>query len=308
VSRPGTTGSRRLLAATLALLLPVVGVLLAVMVRRSRGGLVPCDPDARERKARAPSAEDVLRLADLPSTLDRLMSPDSGERLAALVCLSGAANADAINVLRWTLEHGSSEAVLDAALTLEELDLRREKQLEMASRNFTARPTYASALELGDAAAAGLLNGLADPMTIPALAEQARSGYLAALDSDPRARRLLEERLAHLELAAGRPVEALEYLGRLVDGAELESALELELLRDAAAFAARRFDQMSLAPEDLGMLPTDGHPVFTRLDQALERAAETQRRSRPVLNEERAARAQRYAGGVSTGMFRLDPA
>jgi hypothetical protein len=317
-ARPGVTASRRFLAATLVVLLPVAGLVLAMMVRRSRGGFVVSEPDARARKSRSPSAEDVLRLAELPSTLDRLMSPDSGERLAALVCLSGSADANAVAVLRWTLEHGSPEAVLDAALTLEELDLRREAQLEAASRAYGARPSYETALDLGDAAAAGLKNGLADPMATPALAEQARSGYLAALEADPRARRTIEERLAQLELAAGRPSEALEYLGRLVDDAELESALELELLRDAAAFAARRFDQMSLAPEDLGFMPADEHQVFTKLDQALERAAESQRRLRvQPRSPERAAPTVRYAtravsvggtGAVSTGMFRLDPA
>lgn len=308
VIQPGVAPSRRILAATFVLLLPVAGVPLALRVRRARGGTLAGGPEARARQARTPSADDVRRLAELPSTLDRLTSPDAGERLAALVCLSGAADRDAVAALRWTLEHGAPEVVLDAALTLEDLDLRREARLEAASHAYRTQATCDAALAVGDAAAAGLLNGLADAVAQPVLAEQARTAYLAALAADPSRRRAIDERLARVEMAAGRPNEALELLSRLIDEAAPGEALDVELQRDAAAFAARRFDLMSLAPEDLGALATTEHPVFARLDQALERAADAERRSRPILADQIAREVAPRRSAGATGVFRLDPA
>jgi hypothetical protein len=306
VLRPGTSLSRRLLAATFVLLLPVAGVPLAVMVRRARGGRLASEPERTGRGARPPSADEVLRLTELPASLDRLMSPEPSERLAALVCLSKAGDANAIAVLRWTLEHGAPEIVLDAALTLEDLDLRREKRLDEASRRYRAAATFEAAVEVGDAAAAGLRNRLADPVAIPVLAEQARTAYLAAMTAAPEQALMIDERLGRLELAAGRPREALEILNRVLAMTDPDAALELELVRDAAAFAAREFDRMGFVPEDLVGLDSGDHPVFTRLDLALERAADTERRSRPLL----AAAAGGTIPGhrVSTGLLRMDPA
>jgi hypothetical protein len=79
-------------------------------------------------------------------------------------------------------------------------------------------------------------------------------------------------------------------------------------MRDAAAFAARRFDQMSLAPEDFATVSPVEHPVFTRLDLALERAAVTEREGRDDADGDRAAWPLAANGPVSTSMFQLDPA
>lgn len=122
--RPGVSASRRLLSLALVLLVPVAGPLLAWIVRGVRGGkiaLEPVPPRARPR----PCAEDVCRLGERPSVVERLLSKDASERLGALVHLSSVADANAVAVLQWTIEHGPTEVVLEAALTLEEIELRR---------------------------------------------------------------------------------------------------------------------------------------------------------------------------------------
>lgn len=262
-ARPGPAPSRRVLAAVIALLVPLAGPLLAALVRRARGGALACELDTGERSCRPPSALDVHRLAELPSVLDRLMAPEPSERLAALVSLAGASDARAIALLRWALEHAGPEIVLDAALTLEELDLRREANLEAAARRFRESPCTACALALADAAALGVTTGLADGTAAPVLAEQARRAYQLVLEFDPGHAAAIDERLARLELAAGRPVEALACARRALDAANADSLLDAEILRDHAAFAARRFEHMSEPPAaPVAVLAAE--PVATR--------------------------------------------
>lgn len=121
---PGVSRSRRILAGALVLLVPVAGPLLAFMVRRSRGGAIALEPVVPESPRRL-SAADIRRLGEQPPVLERLLSSDATERLAALVSLSSAADAQALSVLRWTIEHGPAYIVLDAALTLDEIELRQ---------------------------------------------------------------------------------------------------------------------------------------------------------------------------------------
>lgn len=122
--RPGATSSRRMLALALALLVPFAGPFLAWIARGVRGGKIAAEPVAPRKRAR-PTAADVKRLAERPSVIERLLSKDPAERLTALVHLSSAADANAKNVLRWTIERGPTEVVLEAALTLEEIELHR---------------------------------------------------------------------------------------------------------------------------------------------------------------------------------------
>lgn len=122
--RPGVSSSRRMLALALVLLVPFAGPVLAWMVRGVRGGKIAPEPVAPRARPR-PCADDVRRLGERPSVVERLLSKDSGERLSALVHLSSVADANAVAVLQWTIEHGPTEVVLEAALTLEEIELRR---------------------------------------------------------------------------------------------------------------------------------------------------------------------------------------
>jgi hypothetical protein len=240
VVRPGVGSSRRLLGAVVALMVPVAGPLLAWLVRYGRGqGTVPPSELRPAGRARVLAAS-VRRLSHLPPLLDRLMSPDAPERLAALVALSTAGDATAIALLRWTLDHGTTEIALDAAVALDELDLRREARRAATRRAFEEAPSFERALAAADAAADAVLNRLGDGPGLAAMAATARSAYQIALGLAPAGWDGVHERLARLELAAGFPETALDHLSRLADapGADLTRLAEL---RDRAGFAARRF-------------------------------------------------------------------
>lgn len=144
---PGVSRSRRILACALVLLVPVAGPLLAFMVRRSRGGAIALEP-VRPASPRRLSAADIRRLGEQPPVLERLLCGDPTERLAALVSLSSAGDAQAIAVLRWTIEHGPAYVVLDAALTLDELELRNA----LKTVSLTAPPALPDVRDVPEAA------------------------------------------------------------------------------------------------------------------------------------------------------------
>jgi hypothetical protein len=239
--------SRKLLAMVLCAVIPVAGPLLAFIVARARGGRVltldQLDPGIASRGAFA----QMRRSADLSASLEKLMSPIAEERMGALVKVSMAGDARAVAQLRWTIEHGTREAVLDSALTLEELSLRCEKRRDAALKHFESSPSFASAFAAAEACAHGVLTGLADDASLPALANQARELYLQALQLEPARANEVEEPLARLELAAARPGEALAIIERLAGREQQGGAIaqRLRQLRDQAAFAARRFDLLS---------------------------------------------------------------
>ncbi|HUQ05141.1 MAG TPA: hypothetical protein VM261_21710 [Kofleriaceae bacterium] len=203
-ARPGVSTSRRVLASALVLVVPFAGIVLAMMVRRTRGGAIELEPDYEVPRQRL-SSTDATRLAEEPPVVDRLMCGDPGERLAALVALSSAADADAVAVLRWTVEHGSPDVVLDAALTLEEIELRCEARLATAMAAFTAAPVPDAtlALDVAHAAEALVLNRLADAAMTPRLVAAARDAYARALAWAPEHATQIKRDLARLELAAG---------------------------------------------------------------------------------------------------------
>lgn len=206
--RPGVSGSRRALAVALALMLPGLGLALAEVVRRLRGEGGGAELQLREIPARQLTADEVRALADQPCALDRLMSVLPEERLDALVALACANDANAITLLRWTVQHGPREAMLEAALTLEELDRQRARVLEEAAHAFEERPSYATAVAAGDAALVGIVNGMADRATLPTLAERARAWYRYAQMVDPVRGRELEGKLAQLD-AGSRAAETV---------------------------------------------------------------------------------------------------
>lgn len=248
-ARPGVSPSRRLLACTLVLLVPVAGPFLAVLVRRSRGGGVAPEPE--EDAPREPlSAGDVARLGEVPSVLDRLLHGDPSDRLAAMVALSSAGDAQAVAVLRWTVEHGPADVVLDAALTLEEIDLRNTARSRAARDTLEAQPTVENALAAARAAERGVLNRLADAAIAPMLATEARQCYQQALDLAAKEGRDASDiltGLAELELAAGRPMAALDAIGKVVCRTQAEVE-RVTRIRDDAAFACRTNASVSAIP------------------------------------------------------------
>lgn len=237
--RPGVSTSRRLLAAALVVFVPVVGIALALIVRRTSGGHVAPEPDD-EAPTHALTAADVARLGEQPPVLERLLSGDPTERLAALVHLSNAGDAAAVGVLRWTVEHGPADVVLDAALTLEEIGLRHEAAASAARAAMTIDPSGDRALAAAEAAAAAVLNRIADAAIARKLADEAREHYQLALSAAPTRAPEIEERMARLDLATNRPRAALAVFQRLGD--------RFADLRDQAAFACREFSALSFVP------------------------------------------------------------
>ena len=239
--------SRKLLAVVLSVVVPVAGPVLALIVARARGGRVltldQLDPGIAARGAFA----QMRRSADLSASLEKLMSPLAEERMGALVKLSMAADARAVAQLRWAIEHGAREVVLDAALTLEELSLRCEQRREAALALLETSPSFTTAFAAAEACAHGVLTGLADDASLASLADQARELYLQALQLDPTRANEVDEPLARLELAAARPGEALAIIERLSGRQQQGGAIgqRVRQLRYQAAFAARRFDLLS---------------------------------------------------------------
>jgi hypothetical protein len=239
--------SRRLLVIALSLLIPIAGPLLSILAVRVRGGAIELEQAESGRGEQLLTPDDVRTLGELPPLLDRLLSPGRAERLAALVVVSTRADAEAIALLRWTIERGSDDAVLDAALTLEEIDLRREYELERTHRAVTSDATFERARAAADAAAAIVLTGLADGAVVPALAERSRHYYRLARSLDAERRSEIDCRLVRLELATARPNEALAIIEAL-DPTDRPSDREIRELRDDVCFAARRFDKLSYRP------------------------------------------------------------
>jgi hypothetical protein len=231
--RPGVPRSRRLLAAALALTVPVVGPLLALVARRLVGQVDPEEDPAQARPASGVSAAEARRLGQLPPVLDQLMSADSEERLTAMVRLSSQGDPASVALLRWMVERGSPEVVLDAALALEEIGLRCEERFEKARQEASEGPSYERAILLG----------IADGTGAAMLADQARSYYEMAYSLDPERRAEVAGRWAKLELAAARPAAAVDLLDA-VSEIDVGAAAALEGLRGQALFAARRFHQL----------------------------------------------------------------
>lgn len=237
------SSSRRLLASALAFVVPLAGPVLALLVARVRSGTLEArEPPADEVAPGLMGADEAESIGVLPPLLERLLSSDPPERLSALVVLSQKSDAEAVDMLRWTLENGSPEAVLDAALVLEELELDWERRRHAAERAVIEKPDASRAVAAADAAADGILTGLSDPAIAPVLAERARKYYRMAVKLAPERERDIDLRLARLELAVGNPRAALKLTerarARLEDGDEVPE--ELSRLADRARFAARQ--------------------------------------------------------------------
>jgi hypothetical protein len=246
--RPGVSPSRRALAAALALLVPGPGLFLAMMVRRIRGGAIAIEPELAPPSRGIPIA-DLTRMGEAPPVLDRLLTGDQAERLEALVGLSSAPDATTVAVLRWAIAHGPPDVVLEAALTLEEIELRGEASMA-ASREMLGSRDAGLALAAAEASAHLIAARIADPAIAPTFAEQARTYYQLARDWAPERADEIDERRARLELIAGQPHAALELADDLLARGAGDRD-RIAQLRDDAAFAARQFDVLAFTPGPL---------------------------------------------------------
>jgi hypothetical protein len=170
--------------------------------------------------------------------LDRLTGGPT-ERRAALTLLASTGDADAVATLRWLIARGSPEAVVEAALAIDELGQRREQRVAELRAIAARDPSPDHLVAAADAITDLVLTGLADPTVVPRLASEARDLYRNADAQVPRRTAALVERWARLELAAARPQEALVLLSLEREPADTETAARLLSLRRDAVFAAR---------------------------------------------------------------------
>jgi hypothetical protein len=236
------SSSRRALVVALAFGIPLAGPILALLAARIRGGRPMAKPPKREEERPVRIGPDeASSMGALPPILERLLASDPAERLSALVVLSQRADSDAVMLLRWTIEHGSPEAVLDAALTLDELDLRWQQRLEETEKAVREEPSLENAVAAADTNAFGIITGLADPAIAPELASQARKFYRLAAKLGSERPPEVDERFAELELTMGNPQHALELTERLrASFPDREIPEEVIALSNQARFAARQ--------------------------------------------------------------------
>lgn len=236
------------LAVALAAVIPVAGPLLALVALRTRGtNQIERDLELEPGPVAPTDPRDIERIGGLPPLLDRLMSADPVVRLCALETIRRRPNRDMIDMLRWAISHGASDTVLDAALTLEEIEINWRTNLDAAVGELGAAPRYTTALRVADLAIEGIANGLVDDAVVDDLAASARQSYQRAAELDPARATEVSARRARLELVAGEPTAALDLLESLRSSCRTWSD-ELCSLRDRARFAVRHTPSRQLHP------------------------------------------------------------
>jgi hypothetical protein len=122
--------------------------------------------------------------------------------------------------------------VLDAALTLEEIELRCEARLAAAKAALLASPTPdpTAALAVVQAAAALVLNRLADATTGPTLLATAREAHALVASGAVELMASIEHDLRRIELALGRRRSALRQVAPCGPSAQRASG-EIDLGR-----------------------------------------------------------------------------
>lgn len=263
------SSSRWSLGVALAITVPVLGPVLALVVVNVRGtGQVTRDLRWTEVLPPDERSEEVHLAAGQPSLLDRLLSLRSDERLGAIVALSHRGDERASSLLRWVVLHGDRDAVLDAALTLEDLELRWERRRDSAIDALRESPTFERALGAADATAEGIYFGLADRAICGELAARARALYDRAVELDPSMAAVVGVRRARLELAAGDPLLALSLLDRHCAGLSRSERVEALVLRSRAAFAGRRAGlPLAGRPTVFASIPVSSGELRLRLER-----------------------------------------
>jgi hypothetical protein len=238
LARRDLEASRRALALALALTVPGLGPALAVLVIAVRGA--GTSPALREPVRRAERDRgDYARLVGDQAPLLYRLSGSRAERLAALSELARDESPAALTALRWILERGEPDAVIDAALTLEQMTDAGMSEVA-AGRMLLAEAGPDDLVCFGDRVAGMIESGLAEPSVAARLAGLAREFYQAA-----ERRGILPGRAtaawARLELRAMHPDAALAVLDRHPPVEEDEGAIVLEMIhiRRDALFAAR---------------------------------------------------------------------
>jgi hypothetical protein len=231
-------GSRRVLAVAWLFTLPGIGALVALsgFELAGEGDLFQFDRGATPTRALAPLKIARQAAAQVPLA-ERLVSGVAEERRAALDLLAARADADAVELLRWSLRQADADLALEAALALEELAAAYESRRLESRRRLDAAPSFDHAVAAADVLLGAIDIGLIEATLIAALTDEARRHLERALALAPDREVALVERRARLELVALRPDAALAILEpALARGADAG----LAALYNDAAVAARR--------------------------------------------------------------------
>jgi len=228
--------SQRELMAALVLTLPLVGPPLAALALATEGRgnidqFMPRSPVV----VRSLTSADVRRLTEGLSGCEALISSDLDERRKTLALLKHRADSVSISLLRWAISGPDGDLAVEAALVLEDLNVRFETRVASVRTATDVGCTFDSAVAAGDALADGIHSGLVDPELRGPLIREARQYYersqSIALERLPE----MAVRWARLELVARSPDAALAVLDRasLVGGGEAFATLRGQLLGTA---------------------------------------------------------------------------
>jgi len=126
-----TRPSRRWLCVAAVLAVPCVGAAIAAAAFVTRGrGTVTVGRRRKPRRRSALSMAAMRRLRDALSPCDALYSGNDEQRLAALSTLSRRGDREAIALLRRAAADRDPDLALAAALVLDEIGERAERQVE----------------------------------------------------------------------------------------------------------------------------------------------------------------------------------
>lgn len=236
LTRSRAEAGRRQLAGALCVTLPGAGLPLALISLRLRGR---GDSPALALTERTPRRVRATIARDRMPILERLLA-DARERRVALAGISGSPSSAGVQAVRWTLEHGHGDAVIEAAMALEELNGGWEARLAQAREAMGDQPTSLQLLGIADLTANLLELDIIEPMLAATMCDEACELYRRAAASTRGQPPEIYARWARLELRAMRPETALSLLNRCDVPPDPDSAAALQVLHDDARFAARR--------------------------------------------------------------------
>jgi hypothetical protein len=238
---PGLRGSRRALAVTLGLTLPLAGALVAALALDTTGQSaldVPMPDDDIE--APLPDAGNIRLVAQAPTACEALLSADAEQRRAMVSALGRCGDRHAVSLLRWALTCDDAELAVEAALALEEMSTLFEDRLASLRTELGARPSYEAALDVGRTIAAAMEAGIVDAPLLGPLAAEGRRSFALAVELRPQAALEVAPAWACLELVAMRPDAALRVVDQALQqvGPDGEDCDRLYSLREEALLAS----------------------------------------------------------------------
>jgi hypothetical protein len=289
---PGLAPSERTLGLAFVFAIPVLGAGLAALTlgTEGHGELVEADPTAAAGAVEAPRAEELRRLGEALPTCEALLAGTVDERRAIVATLALRADAGAVALLRWALGAANPDLAVEAALAIEEMTASFEARLDGYRRALDAQAGDGAALAAAELTTDAIEAGLAETALVPALAEEARGYFAAALAGDPGRAPTIAIGRARLELAVLHPDAALEAIDEVVVG-DGEASASADLPAGAGAGIEAAELEMLLALRDEAVLATHTLPWESASALASYHPA-----SPPPLIKRRLSAARRLSG------------